>query len=63
LQVPQLVRAVLEGFPLSASFRGRVADSSASARAAAYGLYGRWIERAIGTLLAAFGLRLITERL
>lgn len=29
----------------------------------AYERFGRWIERGIGTLLAAFGLRLISERL
>lgn len=29
----------------------------------AYERFGRWIERGIGTLLAAFGLRLITEKL
>lgn len=29
----------------------------------AYERFGRWIERSIGTLLAAFGLRLISERL
>lgn len=28
-----------------------------------YQRFGRWIERGIGTLLAAFGLRLLTERL
>lgn len=27
-----------------------------------YERFGRWIERSIGTLLAAFGLRLIAER-
>lgn len=36
--------------------------SSRPARAA-YDRFGRWIERAIGTLLAAFGLRLIFEKL
>lgn len=30
---------------------------------AAYDRFGRWIERGIGTLLAAFGLRLISEKL
>lgn len=30
---------------------------------AAYERFGRWIERGIGTLLAAFGLRLISEKL
>ena len=28
-----------------------------------YGRFGRWIERLIGTLLAGFGIRLITEKL
>jgi threonine/homoserine/homoserine lactone efflux protein len=36
--------------------------SSRPARAA-YQRFGRWIERAIGTLLVAFGLRLISEKL
>jgi len=36
--------------------------SSRPARAA-YERFGRWIERGIGTLLAAFGLRLISEKL
>jgi threonine/homoserine/homoserine lactone efflux protein len=36
--------------------------SSPPARAA-YNRFGLWIERAIGTLLAAFGLRLISEKL
>lgn len=36
--------------------------SSRPARAA-YQRFGRWIERAIGTLLAAFGVRLISEKL
>lgn len=28
-----------------------------------YGRFGSWIERTIGTVLAAFGLRLISEKL
>lgn len=55
---------LLGGFAVEVAWYGTAAVllSSASARTAC-GRRGRWIERGIGTLLARFGLRLITERL
>lgn len=53
---------LLVGFAMEIAWYGAAAVllSSPSARAA-YGRCGRWIERGIGTVLAAFGLRLIAE--
>ncbi|MFH6783816.1 MULTISPECIES: LysE family translocator [Methylobacterium] len=55
---------LLGSFAIEVAWYGAAAVllSSPSARAA-YGRFGRWIERGIGTVLAAIGLRLITEKL
>ena len=55
---------LLGGFALEITWYGLVTVclSTRPARLV-YDRFGRWIERAIGTLLAAFGLRLITEKL
>lgn len=55
---------LLGSFAMEVAWYGLAAVllSSGSARAT-YGRFGRWIERGLGTVLAAFGLRLITEKL
>lgn len=55
---------LLGGFMLEIIWYGLVILLLSSRPAkVAYERFGRWIERGIGTLLAAFGLRLISERL
>lgn len=55
---------LLGGFMLEVIWYGLVVVLLSSRPAKrAYQRFGQWIERSIGTLLAAFGLRLVTERL
>jgi threonine/homoserine/homoserine lactone efflux protein len=55
---------LLGGFMLEVVWYGLVVVLLSSRPAKrAYQRFGQWIERGIGTLLAAFGLRLVTERL
>lgn len=62
--LPARAAILLGGFAIEIVWYGLVTLGLSRRRArAVYDRFSRWIERAIGTILAAFGLRLIAEKL